>query len=74
MQAEIERFNEGLSRCVLGCQDDAKDKIGPNSGDADIEKARKEFEVCAIKCCDKNIEKLPSISKRVEETLKSGRY
>ena len=27
VQAELERFQESLSRCVLQCQDDVKDKV-----------------------------------------------
>jgi hypothetical protein len=31
VQAELERFQESLSRCVLQCQDDVKDKVSQQS-------------------------------------------
>jgi len=74
VQQELERFQETLSRCVLQCQDEVKDKVTPTTPDSDLAKYRKEFEVCAIACCDKNIAKLPNLTKKVVETLQSGRY
>merc|ERR1712020_292251 len=74
VQSELERFQEQLSRCVLQCQDEVKDKVTPTTSDSDIAKYRQEFEVCAIACCDKNVGKLPNLTKKVVETLRSGRY
>ena len=74
VQNELERFQESLSRCVLQCQDEVKDKVTPSTSDAEIEKYRLEFEQCAIACCDKNIGKLGPLTRRVKETLMSGRY
>jgi hypothetical protein len=74
VQNELERFQEQLSRCVLQCQDEVKDKVTPSTSDADIDKYRLEFEQCAIACCDKNIGKLGPLTRRVKETLMSGRY
>jgi len=74
VQQELERFQETLSRCVLQCQDEVKDKVTPATPDSDLAKYRTEFEVCAIACCDKNVAKLPTLTKKVVETLKSGRY
>lgn len=74
VQSELERFQEQLSRCVLQCQDEVKDKVTPSTSDADIDKYRLEFEQCAIACCDKNIGKLGPLTRRVKETLMSGRY
>jgi len=74
VQAELERFQETLSRCVLQCQDEVKDKVTPSTPESDIAKYRKEFEVCAIACCDKNVDKLPNLTKKVVETLKIGHY
>jgi 16S rRNA U1498 N3-methylase RsmE len=74
VQSELERFQESLQRCVSQCQDDIKDKVSPTSSEADITRFRNDFEKCAISCCDKNIERLPSIAKRVKETLQSGKY
>jgi len=74
VQQELERFQETLSRCVLQCQDEVKDKVSPTTPDSELAKYRQEFEVCAIACCDKNVAKLPNLTKKVVETLRSGRY
>ena len=74
VQQELERFQESLSRCVLQCQEDIKDLVTPNASDAEIAKFRADFENCAVKCCDTNIARLPKVSKRVKETLASGKY
>ncbi len=74
VQSELERFQEALSRCVLSCQDDIKDKVTPSTSEADITKYRNEFETCAISCCDKNVSKLPGLSKKVMDTFKSGKF
>ena len=74
VQAELERFQEGLSRCVLQCQEDIKDLVTPSATDAEIAKFRGDFEACAVRCCDGNIARLPQISKKVADTLKSGKY
>ena len=73
VQSELERYQESLQRCVLSCQDDIKDKVTPNTSEADIEKYRREFDACGIKCCDTSVGKLPSLSKRVMEALQSGK-
>jgi len=72
VQSELERFQESLSRCVLQCQDEVKDKVGPNTPQADIQKYRGEFEACAISCCDKKILKLPSLMEKLRTTFDSG--
>jgi len=72
VQSELERFQEGLSRCVLQCQDEVKDKVGPNTPEAEIRKYRGEFEGCAINCCDKNIKKLPMLMTKLKTTFDSG--
>lgn len=73
VQSELERYQESLQRCVLSCQDDIKDKVTPNTSEADIEKYKREFDVCGIKCCDTSVAKLPSLSSRVNEAMKSGK-
>ena len=72
LQNELERFQEQLNRCLLSCQDDIKDKVSPTTPEADMEKLRHEFDSCAIKCCDTNIAKMPKLSDRVLEAMKSG--
>ena len=66
----LSRFQNSL---FFSCQDDIKDKVTPNTPEAEVEKFKVEFDTCAIKCCDTNIQRLPSLSKKVMETLKSGK-
>ena len=73
VQSELERYQESLQRCVLSCQDDIKDKVTPNTSEADIDRYRREFEECGIRCCDTSVGKLPALSKRVMEALQSGK-
>ena len=46
-------------------------KVGVNTAEADMNKYRKEFEACAIACCDKNIQKLPNLLIKIKEALES---
>ena len=72
VQSELEQFQASLSRCVQLCQDDIKDKVGVNTPESELSKYRREFESCAITCCDKNILKLPNLLTKIKETLDSG--
>lgn len=73
VQTELERFLESSNRCGLSCQDDIMDKVTPNTPEAEIEKYRTEFNSCLIKCSDTSVAKLPALSKKVTESLKSGK-
>ena len=72
VQSELEHFQASLSRCVQLCQDDIKDKVGVNTPESELSKYRREFEACAITCCDKNIAKLPNLLIKIKDTLDSG--
>ncbi|CAB4055848.1 unnamed protein product [Lepeophtheirus salmonis] len=74
VQSELEQFQSTLSRCILSCQDEVKDKLSPSSTEAEIQKFRSEFDTCAVNCCDKNIARLPNITKKVRECLNTGKY
>lgn len=74
VQSELQRFQESLQRCVMSCQDEVKDKVTPDLPEDKLAKFREQFEGCAIKCCDANIARLPTVSQKVKDTLKSGRY
>ena len=71
VQSELEQFQASLSRCVQICQDDIKDQVGVNTPESEIAKYRREFESCAINCCDKNILKLPNLMIKIKEALDS---
>jgi len=71
VQQEIGSFQNRLQRCVLDCQDSAKDKIGLNPSDTEVEVAKAGFEVCAIKCVDNHVKLLPDLLKRMQKYLDS---
>lgn len=74
LQSELDRFQQSLDRCILSCQDDIKDKVTPNTSEADVEKYRREFETCGIKCCDTTVSKVPGLFKRVTEALQMQKF
>ena len=74
VQNELNRFQESLSRCVMSCQEQIKDKVTPNTSESEITGFRKEFEACAIKCCDNDLARLPNIRKKIDETIKAGKF
>lgn len=73
VQNELERFQGKLQRCVMDCNDKVKDKMpGGNPSESDIAKYTAEFERCAIKCVDNNVEILPSLFKTIKSVLARG--
>ena len=54
----------------MDCQDKTRDKIGPNTKDADISRYRGEMEKCVVKCADDHIALIPSMMKRMKAVLK----
>ena len=46
-------------------------QVGVNTAESDMSKFRKEFETCAIACCDKNIAKLPNLLIKIKDALES---
>ena len=49
-------------------------KITPNTSEEQVTALRGEFESCAIKCCDTDLARLPNIRKKIDETIKSGKF
>jgi Eukaryotic protein of unknown function (DUF842) len=69
----MEGFQGRLQRCVMQCNDDIKDKMGPNQpSETEINKFTAQFERCAVKCVDKHIDLLPSMLKSIKIVLKQG--
>ena len=60
---------ESVNRCVSSCQDGIKDRISTDATDEQIAGFRKEFETCAVKCCDDQAARLPTIKKTVMRNL-----
>ncbi|KAK4885722.1 hypothetical protein RN001_001993 [Aquatica leii] len=69
VQKEIEHLQSRLQRCVMQCNDEIKDKMGPNPSDTEVNKYSLMFENCAIKCVDNHITLIPSIMKSMKAVL-----
>ncbi|KAF2896379.1 hypothetical protein ILUMI_09794 [Ignelater luminosus] len=69
VQKEIEHLQNRLQRCVMQCNDDIKDKMGPTPSESDVDKYSLMFENCAISCVDKHVELIPSMMKAMKTVL-----
>lgn len=69
IQNEIQMFQDRLQRCALACQDQVRDKMSPGATEADISRYRHELESCVRKCSETHIDLIPSLKKRVQETI-----
>ncbi|CAB3362919.1 Hypothetical predicted protein [Cloeon dipterum] len=74
VQTEIGGFQDRLQRCVMQCNDDIRDKMGPNPSESEASRYTGEFEVCATKCVDKNLEVLSKMFDSVKKNLLKGSY
>ena len=58
----------------MQCQDDVRDKLGPNASESDVDKFRNKYEDCIVKCADSHVKLLPTMLKRMKEIMSSGNY
>ncbi|XP_022817070.1 protein FAM136A [Spodoptera litura] len=73
VQGEINHLQNRLQRCVMDCNDHARDRLGPDPSQETIDKCTIEFEKCAVKCVDKHIAIIPSMLKTMKAVLASGK-
>ncbi|PIK55474.1 hypothetical protein BSL78_07634 [Apostichopus japonicus] len=71
IQQELNDFLDRLQRCGMQCQDDIKDRLGASVGGAQTDKLKQELEGCLIKCTEKHLGLLPTMSKRMKANLQS---
>ncbi|XP_050396135.1 protein FAM136A [Patella vulgata] len=69
IQNELQMFQDRLQRCAMGCQDQIRDKVGPNTSENDMNKHKTELEKCVLKCADTHIDLMPGLVKKMKETL-----
>ncbi|XP_028155647.1 protein FAM136A [Diabrotica virgifera virgifera] len=72
VQTEMDHLQNKLQRCVLDCNDDIKLKMGPNPTDSEVQKFTAQFETCATKCVDSQVEYIPSLLKRMKANISKG--
>ncbi|XP_063544492.1 protein FAM136A [Cydia strobilella] len=73
VQNEINHFQNRLQRCVMDCNDSARDRLGPDPSQETIDKCTIDFEKCAVKCVDKHMGIIPSMLKTMKSVLASGK-
>ncbi|KAF0308304.1 Protein FAM136A [Amphibalanus amphitrite] len=69
VQTQMSDIQERLQRCVMQCQDKIKDKVGPNTTEAEVQGYKVEFEECAVKCVDDSIATFPNHARRIKDHL-----
>ncbi|XP_048367935.1 protein FAM136A isoform X1 [Sphaerodactylus townsendi] len=63
---ELERFQDRLSRCTMYCNDKAKDSMDSGSKEQQV---KAHLESCVTKCVDDHVQLIPSMTKKMKETL-----
>ncbi|XP_074837844.1 protein FAM136A [Carettochelys insculpta] len=63
---ELERFQDRLARCTMHCNDKAKDSL--DSGNKE-QQVKQQLESCVTKCVDDHVHLIPSMTKKMKETL-----
>ncbi|KAF5304772.1 hypothetical protein FQA39_LY09549 [Lamprigera yunnana] len=69
VEKEIENLQKRLQRCVMQCNDEIKDKMGPTPSDSEVHRYSAIFESCAIKCVDTHVNLVPAIMKSMKTVL-----
>ncbi|XP_030365701.1 protein FAM136A [Strigops habroptila] len=64
--AELENFQDRLSRCTLHCNDKAKDAL--DAGTAEM-KVRGQLDACLAACGDDHLRLVPAMAKKMKDSL-----
>ncbi|XP_070621926.1 protein FAM136A [Erythrolamprus reginae] len=63
---ELERFQGRLSRCTMHCNDQARDALDAGSQEPQV---KLQLESCVTKCVDDHLHLIPSMTKKMKESL-----
>ncbi|MBN3294989.1 protein FAM136A [Amia ocellicauda] len=66
--SELERFQNRLARCTMGCNDQARDALDGGTKEPAV---RVQLERCVSSCVDEHINLLPSLTRRMRDSLGS---
>ncbi|NXK00780.1 F136A protein, partial [Corythaixoides concolor] len=64
--AELERFQDRLSRCTLHCNDEAKDALEAGGAEARV---RGQLDACLAACGDQHLRLVPAMAKKMMDNL-----
>ncbi|KAL3847648.1 hypothetical protein ACJMK2_018550 [Sinanodonta woodiana] len=74
IDGQLTNYAERVQRCFMDCQDKARDKVTPNSSEADMKVLKMGMETCAAMCADKLLPILSDFTKKMKETIKKENY
>ncbi|XP_059111674.1 protein FAM136A-like [Peromyscus eremicus] len=66
--SELERFQDRLARRTMHCNDKAKDSI--DSGNKELQ-VKRQLDSCVAKCVDDHMHLIPTMTKKMKESLPS---
>ncbi|GMH38736.1 hypothetical protein BSKO_06620 [Bryopsis sp. KO-2023] len=70
MDAHLKEFQERLQRCVMRCQDEAKESLPVNPSQQQIVQAQDKVTKCADGCANQFRKKVPKLKADIEARLK----
>ncbi|XP_014489342.1 PREDICTED: protein FAM136A-like [Dinoponera quadriceps] len=74
VQGEFDRVQNRLQRCIMECNDDIRDKMGPNPTQTEIDRYSEQFERCGTKCVDSYCDLLPSLENTMKRVLSKNEF
>ncbi|EPY82170.1 hypothetical protein CB1_000678023 [Camelus ferus] len=66
--SELGKFQDRLSRCTMHCNDKAKDSIDAGSKKPQV---KRQLESCVTKCVDDHMNLIPTMTRKMKESLSS---
>lgn len=67
-------FKDRLQRCAMSCQDKMRDGMPAKPSDQDVQRGRAYMEKCVVECADSHVNLIPTLTKKMLETLKSKSF
>ncbi|KAM9069744.1 protein FAM136A [Petaurus breviceps papuanus] len=66
--SELEKFQDRLARCTMHCNDKAKDLMDAGSKEQQV---KRQLESCVTKCVDDHMHLIPTMTKKMKDSLAS---
>ena len=66
--SELERFQDRLARCTMHCNDKAKDSMEAGTKELQV---KRQLDSCVAKCVDDHMHLIPTMTKKMKESLSS---
>ena len=66
--SELEKFQDLLAWCTMYCNDKAKDSIDAGSKELHV---KQQLETCVTKCVDDHMNLIPTMTRKMKESLSS---